>query len=1202
MDGRPAGASQLAWRTLRPGSHFAASAIDATSVFDETGDGYHRRRLRIALAMKGGVSLAVWIGGAVAELDVLRRIRIIEGSPEPDGGRGRPRAAYYGGDDPEELERARRYAELLDRHGYDRVEIDVLAGASAGGLNAVLFGVAQLGGSTMDGVFDLWERAGAVWDLLRPSGTTRIDSVLDGDGFFWKAARDALESIRAEQSVPDSVRPTRLTIDLSATMLETAGESERGTREGRAHFHFVGGSQTGDAERERRRIPLPSASTEDPDGVDDDLDRLAYAARSTSSFPGAFEPAKIYSTAPLRVPADARLSGIPGPAHPLDFSRAFHAHRELRPSYQHPRLDPFRVVDGGATDNVPIDRAMRTVLDRVADGAVTRMLVYLDPSPKPDLAGLRPPARYDGLPPIRPGNGAPPTSADPKSALFGTVLTSLGRMFGRESKDEEVDEVDRLRRRLATERMREAPLGVLLARGRPDPDDLGAAYLRTRATADAQQFAELLAEPSRWQLTARIRGRRRIAPWDRSGLLALERVFHTSYATAEPWQRAAIRLGPQARVDACRTLLAWIRAIEGAAERSPGGIPGLDDRVAAGLRASLRDELGRRMSLALAERDGALFDAVAGCTAPDPAALAAEWLRRNVGVEWDPAYDRLVAGLRELSDAVAESGAESWEATPWAALRRLESAAPDLAPTIAVRGIPLNLASLRYDEITAEETDIALARAVPGVDAAALRERQARRGFRALLGLPHADLLDLASPGPQRVVPYVARVVETERLLPTTKLGGASLANFAGFLSRDWRSDDWWWGRLDAAAGIVRILDGLGAGDGSASAAADEGSRFAQRVAVQTSLVRQRAGSVPAAGPADGSAATPAVRQPDLGDEERAGLPALDAGYRVAVLSRLVRLLPLALERGAFARAVVWVLRPALAVVPAVADPPRLAVVAALAVAPIVVLAPPAGAGLDLVAATAQLLLCALALGIAAAAVGRTRSQREAVLKTLDPERQYLVGPVSTGAGWIAAPAAATALLVALDALHAWSILPLLDRLPPALPWLLAILVVVLAALPGLRANRPRVRHARGRWRRWGYALAGAILGAAGVLGSIGLPSAPWLPAAAGGLLGLAAALALTLGWLTGRAPNAPRVARIGIGVLLETCLVAALAAAAPLALWEAAPEWRGWLVVGAIWLWGTALWWLPQLFPWPSGDLRYRPDDSARAPEFRPR
>src|SRR5690606_1372519 len=36
----------------------------------------HFRLLRAALAMRGGVSLAVWIGGAAAEMDLWRRIRI----------------------------------------------------------------------------------------------------------------------------------------------------------------------------------------------------------------------------------------------------------------------------------------------------------------------------------------------------------------------------------------------------------------------------------------------------------------------------------------------------------------------------------------------------------------------------------------------------------------------------------------------------------------------------------------------------------------------------------------------------------------------------------------------------------------------------------------------------------------------------------------------------------------------------------------------------------------------------------------------------------------------------------------------------------------------------------------------------------------------------------------------------------------------
>ena len=115
---------------------------------------WHRRTLRIALAMKGGLSLAVWIGGAVAELDILRRIRLFE-----DQGRCRAIVLHKtndkersqdGGPDPNLADRAAVYARLLWAHGYDRVEFDVLAGASAGGLNGVLYAVAQRSGVGFD--------------------------------------------------------------------------------------------------------------------------------------------------------------------------------------------------------------------------------------------------------------------------------------------------------------------------------------------------------------------------------------------------------------------------------------------------------------------------------------------------------------------------------------------------------------------------------------------------------------------------------------------------------------------------------------------------------------------------------------------------------------------------------------------------------------------------------------------------------------------------------------------------------------------------------------------------------------------------------------------------------------------------------------------------------------------------------------------
>jgi hypothetical protein len=47
----------------------------------------------------------------------------------------------------------------------------------------------------------------------------------------------------------------------------------------------------------------------------------------------------------------------------------------------------------------------------------------------------------------------------------------------------------------------------------------------------------------------------------------------------------------------------------------------------------------------------------------------------------------------------------------------------------------------------------------------------------------------------------------TRPLAADAKLAGNVLNRFGGFLSARWRENDWQWGRLDAAAGIARIMD-----------------------------------------------------------------------------------------------------------------------------------------------------------------------------------------------------------------------------------------------------------------------------------------------------------------------------------------------------------------------------------------------------------
>jgi patatin-related protein len=702
-----------------------ASPSVITQYVEHDAKGPFGRTLRIALAMKGGVSLAVWIGGAVTELDVLRQIRLTGDKAHPGA---QLLATWRLGEDVlktkrELITRATVYAKLLASRGYDAVEFDVLAGASAGGLNAVMYGVAQRAGTGTDFILDTFRSSGGLWKLLRGGGVHSIDSVLRGDDFFWGAMLGALRQIHEAPPHPGLVAP--VSIDLSATVIDAEASSERGTREGKAHFHFSGGTTT---DLPGRIIPLTGLSEAD---TADALTRLAYAARSTSSFPGAFEPARVYS-------------GV-GPARDdaVDMKDAFHAHRAPRASEPEDvegsgsvLTDPFRVVDGGVTDNVPIDRALRAIRNRPANHYVNRGLVYLDPSPKLEFDGLIRPTPYHGRPPVLPPEGSEatraPGKADARSAFLSVVFTSLGHMLGRESKDDEVEDVERFRRLLFLEQAKDelfAPLTdePIKRPGSGLPEHVARAYARFRSGSDLDFLSEVLVQPSLWQLTtltpsAAHRG------WRREELRRLESEVITRVGgpAADGVQLAGICTGYQAVVDACRCLIAWTRAIEDGTFWRVGGIRELDDVIWAGSgakrnRRDHRNHLHDQLSEALRDRDAAMSavlsaaDALApGDDSVDPATLAGvivdEWLARaNATPEGPSRWDQLqllVEDLRAVSIALdgydnnsptaveARNGRRQydtdWSQSPWSGIGRTESTfvARDLAPLVAPRARP----------------------------------------------------------------------------------------------------------------------------------------------------------------------------------------------------------------------------------------------------------------------------------------------------------------------------------------------------------------------------------------------------------------------------------------------------------------------------------------------------------------------------------
>jgi hypothetical protein len=152
------------------------------------------KELRLALAMRGGVSLAVWMGGACSEVDQLRRT--CPGDVTP-------------------------YGRLLEAAGYDSAVVDVIAGASAGGLNGVLMASSVVYGSVFDQkVRNLWLRLGDLSNLMRPVFGRRPQSLLNGDGYFYAVPRTTRCS-------PNPFRQAQRTTSICLTWSACARSAEK---------------------------------------------------------------------------------------------------------------------------------------------------------------------------------------------------------------------------------------------------------------------------------------------------------------------------------------------------------------------------------------------------------------------------------------------------------------------------------------------------------------------------------------------------------------------------------------------------------------------------------------------------------------------------------------------------------------------------------------------------------------------------------------------------------------------------------------------------------------------------------------------------------------------------------------------------------------------------------------------------------------
>ena len=372
------------------------------------------QEVRLAVVMYGGVSLAIYIHGVAQELLSLvratapeRPFRAAEDSPEV-GGRGQAALLSAAADAPpgRRLRGAeavyRKLGQLLPRAAgpaspptappagdsiRTRFVVDILSGTSAGGINGIFLAKSLAANRPMDALRRLWVEEGDLAKLIN-DGRSYADEVGD------LRRQDPPASLLNSQRMYAKLLLALARMDLGPEPPETPFVDEldlfvTATDIDGLPLELLQGDVTVSERRHKNVFHFRYARGDDGSPANDfgaDVNPfLAFAARSTSSFPFAFEPMalgdidEVLDLAVFAQPEFERLR-FPRADHP-DWSRFYEAY--LRDSDRPPK--PFQAVafgDGGYLDNKPFTHAIAALKRRRADFLVDRKLVYVEPAPE----------------------------------------------------------------------------------------------------------------------------------------------------------------------------------------------------------------------------------------------------------------------------------------------------------------------------------------------------------------------------------------------------------------------------------------------------------------------------------------------------------------------------------------------------------------------------------------------------------------------------------------------------------------------------------------------------------------------------------------------------------------------------------------------------------------------------------------------------
>lgn len=363
------------------------------------------RELRLALVCYGGISLAVYMHGVTKEIWHIARAsrRLHDGAPEEQDVAGVYQSLL-------------REIETKSRVRL-RVVTDIVAGASAGGINGIFLTQAIATGQSLEPLTDLWlanadvdvlldpdarplsrftkfwavpvawfamkRRGNTIEQTVEESGRDEVRAKLSnfvrarwleppfGGEVFSGLLLDAMDAMAAAPKGPPLTPPGH-PVDLIVTVTDFAG-----------HPRLLSLHSPPWVLENEHRLTWHFRAAGDGDGPGD-TESLVVAARATASFPGAFPPFSLREMD--RVLAERHRTWA-GREHFITTCLPDGPRVAAEANADTPIPPEDRVlIDGSVLANAPFRPAMAALRQRPARRAVDRRFIFIDP--KPDIRSI----------------------------------------------------------------------------------------------------------------------------------------------------------------------------------------------------------------------------------------------------------------------------------------------------------------------------------------------------------------------------------------------------------------------------------------------------------------------------------------------------------------------------------------------------------------------------------------------------------------------------------------------------------------------------------------------------------------------------------------------------------------------------------------------------------------------------------------------